>query len=286
MEIQIKTFVTCADGKEIGTEDDKIAYEVHDGRFAVADGVSASYLPDIWAEIVADAFVHSSVLPETFQETLENGLFQAIQERWNSSSSIIEGEADDITARRLARTKRLLGPPATTLSGVMLDNNTLHYYILGDSCVFIINDTGLIPLSNVKDKNSFNNFPDYISLEEVVGTPLKGSTKLQCGWVILMTDGIAQWFWNQQEADTTTIERLWHLKNQTDFEQFVVTERQTHRLRNDDIAVILIKLTDQSSLTQPLVNELLPSTKSNWICKQLEWLRKLLKWLRMKMVKH
>ena len=276
MEIQFKTFVTHAAGKSADEGEDRVAFNLEKKRFAIADGVSASYFPHLLAEIVTNTFVWNDITPEHYQNDLDEGGLQTIHEKWASLAEELEGEADDKVARRLARVKRKYGGAASTLAGIWVEDDVMHYYALGDSCIFVINNNGLITISSIKDKDSFDNYPDYLtSYGECVGTPISGSLELEAGWIVMATDALSEWFWHRQEEEPGTIQTLWNLHTQYDFEKLIMEERAIGRLKNDDVAMVMIK-TDNSRQTTsfPLGRS---SVINNIIVSISKWLGKLLK---------
>jgi len=250
MFFEVKQFVCSADGKSMTSCADKIAVNEDAKRFAVTDGVSASYMPEIWAEILATSFVSCSVQADKFLSELDDDLLSVMSNKWQTSVHDIEQQAEGIIAKRYERNRRLFGQAASTLAGISVYNDILHYYVIGDSCIFLVNEDGFSVYSDVKDEDSFSNTPNYISSSKFVkGEAIVGQAELSQGWLLLMTDALSEWFWHQQKKDSSTVKRLWNIKDQNEFKDFVNTERDRREMNNDDVALLMIKIVEDGCVT-------------------------------------
>ena len=62
--IKIKSFLDHKRGVDYWDGADRYAMDLEHGRFAVADGVSHSFLPNLWAGILCESFVNSKIWAE------------------------------------------------------------------------------------------------------------------------------------------------------------------------------------------------------------------------------
>lgn len=241
-----KTFAVPAEGKNVAEMEDKIALNDNVSRFAVADGVSASLFPNIWAEIISDAFVNTNCSPEDFKKVMSEGLYKDLCNKWELKANEIENNAQGVIARRYARARRWSAGAASTLVGISIDNGYLHYFVIGDSCLFCIGNDNMSVFSNVDEKEAFTNNPAFISTYDFMsGEPLAGALPISPGWIVLMTDRIAEWFWHWQDNDVNTISNLWKIDNQEEFISFIKKERDADNLKNDDVAILIIKVSEK-----------------------------------------
>ncbi len=247
-DFQIKTFLTWASGKNANTCSDKIAINKEKQRYAVADGVSASYMPSIWAEILSETFANDDTTPELFNKLLEEGLLDNLSAKWKEQAEEIEQQAEGKLAMRYERTKELYVNAASTLAGISIYDNAVHYFVIGDSCIFLIDKSSLTVLSEIKSVDSFTNRPDYIASDNHIdGTPIVGSEKLPDGWIVLMTDAVAKWFWKKQEQNPEFVIELWNISTQDEFESLIQKERDDETMDNDDVAIVMIKVENGES---------------------------------------
>lgn len=265
MTLNIKQFVSSAEGKPIELCADKVAVDNNTKRYAVADGVSASYMPEIWAGLLVDSFITSKIRADFFQEELEGGLLSELVEKWQVLVHEKEQEAEGIIARRYERNRRLFGQAASTLAGVSFENNIIYYYVLGDSCVFLVEDKELKVFSNVKDEESFNKTPFYIgSSKHMKGEAIVGHLNVSndC-WLLMMTDAMSEWFWHQQKKDSTTVQRLWSIKDQNDFETFIGKERESLLMDNDDVSLLIIHIVGGDGISDDIIGYSVDTKPSN-----------------------
>lgn len=247
-DYQIKTFLTYASGKNANTCADKIAINKEKLRFAVADGVSASYMPSVWAEILSETFTNEDTTPELFNKLLEEGLLDSLSARWREQTEEIEQQAEGKLAMRYERAKELYENAASTLAGISIYDNAVHYFVVGDSCIFLINNSTLTVLSEINSVNSFTNRPDYIASDNHIdGTPIVGSENIPDGWIVLMTDAVAKWFWKKQEQEPEFVIELWNISTQEEFESLIQKERDDETMDNDDVAIVMIKIENEEN---------------------------------------
>lgn len=275
-DYQIKTFLTWASGKNANTCADKIAINKEKLRYAVADGVSASYMPSVWAEILSETFINEDATPELFNKLLEEGLLDNLSAKWRERTEDIEQQAEGKLAMRYERAKELYGNAASTLAGVSIHDNAVHYYVVGDSCIFLIDKSILTVLSEVKSVDSFTNRPDYIASDNHIdGTPIVGSEKIPDGWIVLMTDAVAKWFWKKQVQESEFVMELWNISTQDEFESLILKERDDETMDNDDVAIVMIKVENEESdseIAQEALEELESQSTLDKLLGLLSWL--------------
>jgi hypothetical protein len=243
MKISIKGYITSKESELFLDCADRYAINETHHKFAISDGVSKSFFPKFWAEILVDNFVKS-------KEIDDNTFVQKCQEQWLSKvTEIVKKPNAKWFTTNAFNNKR---PGLATFVGLRFfpKGKELRWKAnaLGDSFLFFVPkntkdfEKDYIKLSSKTDL-IFDNYPDYLSSigENHKGEkqPLEGS--LVDGTFYLMTDALAEWFINEKENAIGKID-VW--KNQKDFERFVNEERISTKLGNDDSAILIIEVVD------------------------------------------
>lgn len=260
-QIQIKTFMLQRDGSPSSCKDAlDINTNLH--RFAVADGVSRSYLPDITAAELCRIYANEEYGSEGWEAALNTKFLKDLAEHWNRKVKEVESYFDEIDLLDAQLLREMLPAGSSTLAGVELDkeSETMSYQILGDSTLFQLR--GNAPLISIctspqEDKDGYayiqyNNNPDCItSLRHsckddiqmrTVGQWISGALHIEEGYVILMTDGIAKWFQDEYiEKGNAVADYLWNIQNQIEFAEFVKSRRVQNEI-DDDATVIIMKI--------------------------------------------
>ena len=241
MKISIKGYITSKDSELFYDCADRYAYNKSQNKFAIADGVSKSFFPKIWADVLVNKWVDS-------KEFDESKFILECQKNWiNQVTEIVnQHEVKWFTKNGFNRNK----PGLATFVGLRFYKKKKKWLwkaeALGDSFLFFvpknINNFSkeCIVISSKQKPVIFDNFPDYLSS---IGNIHKGKKysegrQLTSGTFYLMTDALAEWFLNEKEKALNKIE-VW--QNQKDFEHFVDEERLNGKLENDDSAILIIK---------------------------------------------
>ena len=211
--------------------EDAVAGDVDRGRFAVADGASESAFADAWAKILVEAFVQT---PGPW-----SGWLAAARERW----------CTQIQGRELpwfAETKFQEGAYAALL-GVVFHKSRWRADAVGDCCFFQVRDGALHRSFPMRRSDEFGNRPS------LMGSRKRGSTQprarrmhlrgnLNGGDVIfLMTDALAQWFLTEVEDGQRPWSDLQTIATEAQFISFIDSLRESKKLRNDDVTLMLIQ---------------------------------------------
>jgi hypothetical protein len=243
MKISIKGYITSKESELFLDCADRYAINETHHKFAISDGVSKSFFPKFWAEILVDNFVKS-------KEIDDNTFVQKCQEQWLSKvTEIVKKPNAKWFTTNAFNNKR---PGLATFVGLRFfpKGKELMWKAnaLGDSFLFFVPkkikdfDKDCIKLSSKTDL-IFDNYPDYLSS---IGENHKGEKQplensLEEGAFYLMTDALAEWFINEKENAIGKI-NVW--ENQKDFERFVNEERISTKLGNDDSAILIIEVVD------------------------------------------
>ena len=199
MKISIKGYITSKKAELFSDCADRYAIDKTHHKFAISDGVSKSFFPKFWAEILVDDFVKS-------KEIDDNTFIQKCQEQWLSKVTEIVKKPDvKWFTTNAFNNKR---PGLATFVGLRFfpKGKELRWKAnaLGDSFLFFVPkkiknfEKDCIKLSSKTDL-IFDNYPDYLSS---IGQNHKGEKhpkegELKEGTFYLVTDALAEWFVNE-----------------------------------------------------------------------------------------
>ena len=241
----IKSFIQQKDSI-IWSCQDSIAIDTIRNRFAIADGITNSYHPEVFSQLLCQYYI------EKFDEVSASFTYNLpmLCTSWERKIDNLESM---LSGRKLqhARIKRSTLPAgASTFAGIEIDIQCqiCKYHIIGDSTLFIINNDRMKAIcSNNQDTTitnivQYDDYPDCICADGTIkGDIMIGQEPLQDGFILLMTDGMAKWFQNEYEIDRNVVEQLWTLANNEDF--LLLTEK--YRINgnlDDDLALIIMKV--------------------------------------------
>jgi hypothetical protein len=247
MRVSIKGFIFHKGAESFEDCFDRYAVNTENGKFAIADGVTKSFFPGIWAELLVNSTVNK-------RGPFSIGDNQDIQKEWKERVAEI---VDKPNQKWFVLNAFTLGKPAAaTFAG-------LHFFVnggrfkweavaVGDSFLFYVPDglannstdslAGVTHLSTVENLE-FDNYPDclYSNRSEISNIKYE-SGFLKNGTFYLMTDALAEWFISQRQKAEQIIAG-WH--KQDDFEQSIISLRKKE-LRDDDVSILIIRVKEDA----------------------------------------
>lgn len=240
MKIKIKGFITSKKSELFSDCADNYAISKKHNKFAISDGVSKSFFPKIWSDILVNNYVDQKNWNE------EEFIIES-QKEWQSKIDEIVNQPETKWFTKSQYNRK--DPALATFVGLQFIESKRKWIAQawGDSFLFFI-PKGLnyikIQLSSKSNPIVFDNFPDYLSS---IGNSHKGEKKLiegekmEEGTFYLMTDALAEWFLlNEGQAK----QKLDNIQTQEQFLATIEDERNTNRLNDDDSAVLIIELID------------------------------------------
>jgi hypothetical protein len=242
MKVTIKGFITCKSAEQYIDCADNYAVNKNSHRFSVSDGVSKSFFPKVWSEILVSQFVERTDLKE-------KELIKVCQDEWQKRIDEIISlpETKWFTKSQYSRKD----PALATFVGLQFLEKEKKWSAsaLGDSFLFFVPkgykdyQKDLVRLSSKVEPIVFDNFPDY---QTSIGDSHKGRAKeksgnLRNGIFYLMTDALAEWFIKEGE---NAIGKITVWKSQADFERFITQAIEENQLTNDDCAILCIELSE------------------------------------------
>lgn len=250
MKITISGFILPS--KESGKYsmcEDSLAVNVDTQAIAIADGVGGSLFPEYLSRHLTTDFVSS---PGTFfkkegedivlsnREQYQLGFEEYADNRINSLSGI---------KQKILQTKRehRVNYASSTFVGCIFTEQEqsvlCNYWTLGDSYLFFVDSKGeLLKLSSMSDQN-FGGVPHQIKSNGVIsGKLLHDSFDVKEGVMLLMTDALSDWFIKTIQEDNNVIGKIKDLHTHEDFKLLVDEELSNGSLKDDDMALILLEI--------------------------------------------
>lgn len=242
MKISVSGFITSKKNEDYKYCADNYSVNETNHKFSISDGVSQSFFPKIWSEILVTQFVERTDLKE-------NELIKVCQEEWQKRIDEIVSLPDTKWFTKSQYNRK--DPALATFVGLQFFEKEKKWSAsaLGDSFLFFVPNgfkdyqKELVKLSSKTEPIVFDNFPDYLTS---IGSSHKGRVKeksgnLRNGTFYLMTDALAEWFIKEGEKAIGKI-KVW--KSQADFERFITQAIEENQLTNDDCAILCIELTE------------------------------------------
>ncbi|KAA6341042.1 hypothetical protein EZS27_011133 [termite gut metagenome] len=238
MKITIRGYITHKEAEHYSDCADRYAINTNSNRFAIADGVSKSFYPDIWADILVNNFVSSDKenefsIKKCQSEWLEKVTekVQSLDAKWYTKNAFVKKEAG-----------------LATLVTLRFENGKWLADALGDSFLFFVSKESIgfndwIKLSSKPAPVVFDSFPDYYSSrnKEHGSEKTIDEQDLGAGTFYLMTDALSEWVFSQKEK---IIEEIKKWDSQEEFERSINELRSLNKLNNDDSAILIIEIED------------------------------------------
>lgn len=219
--------------------EDSIATDVDHLRFAVADGATEGFDSRRWARYLTRAWVSPSTLTlDAFDLPQRvHVLGKRLQRRW--------------TDRRLPwylEEKASTGAFAAFIGLQLRAEWTWSAIAIGDSCLVVERGSVIETAFPISSAEGFSSRPILIASKTDTNAT-REAMRLGTGVclpgdvLLLMSDAIACWYLSNATSDRSLLDEFHQaLVNHSDLTSFVARERDSRRLRNDDVAVVKLIL--------------------------------------------
>jgi hypothetical protein len=217
---------------------DSFAINTNSYRFAISDGVSRSFFPGIWANLLVESYVNID----------QNSIFEdTIKKCCKDWFDVVEAKVSMPNVKFYTRNAfRRRTPALATFVGLTISVDTKEWFVtvLGDSFLFYIEDNSkeMKCFSSKGEVVEFDNYPDYFSsLGGHKGTPINKKGELKNGIFILATDAIAKWIYYNRES---AISEILKLECYEDFKNLIYDLRTENMLENDDTTIVILEISN------------------------------------------
>jgi hypothetical protein len=222
-------------GKEPGFPDeteDAFAGNLAAGRFAVADGASASAFAGPWARMLAESFVESDKHWSVW--------LRRARQRWQKECQhnqlpwyLDEGFADGAFA---------------TLTGVTFDERRTRWQAtaVGDSCLFHVRGQRLRQAFPIRRRADFNQTPALLGSRAGPRGKRTKRLRVEAAWqkgdvMLLATDALSEWFLGEIESGKEPWTELLALEKRGEFAAWVGARRESRQIAADDVTLLVIE---------------------------------------------
>ncbi|HSE17117.1 MAG TPA: hypothetical protein VLB46_08685 [Pyrinomonadaceae bacterium] len=220
--------------------EDAIAFDLHTARFAVTDGATEAFSAQQWARNLAEHWVRneSTLTIEEFRNWVA-AEGRELHDSWNG-----------LTLSWYSEEKARTGSFAA-FAGVELDLKTdtpsWQAIALGDTCLLHCRGRELLKSLPLSRSESFNSAPVLVASnsalhESTMQSVVVDSGSCENGDVLLLaSDAAASWCLQRFENGDFDSDFL-ITKDDEELRRFFDDERQTGRIRNDDLAIVRIEI--------------------------------------------
>lgn len=248
MKLSVRGFITPKQSESFKDCADRFAFNLSQQKFALSDGVSQSFFPGDWADILVKEWVNT-------KEREVSKIISSARSKWERrvSECVKRPETPWYTQNSFLERR----PGLATFVGLRFYKNSKswrwHANALGDSYLFFVPTEytdyhkSLIKLSS-NSNDEFDNYPDYIPSKETSkskGEMQSMDREVFNGTFFIMSDALAEWF-IKGGADSYYSTKTW--VDQDHFEKYIMEQRLSHKLANDDNAVLIIEVEDFSGV--------------------------------------
>lgn len=237
---------------------DSFDYNLENLSFAVSDGVSQAYRPELWSRILTKAYVTS---PDSFFVRNEAGQYVinsnlGLSCKWSEEEKAAYRNASPPEQFILDMKKNSINIGAATIIGVKLKKEGIVYHTIGDSVLFFFNyDTKeLTAYSSIMPESGemvFNNSPEYIDTNECNhGKVVSGILPYKKGILFMATDALSDWIVERKasaEVIETILQDMMSIPSHEDYDYFIDCARNDEnptKLKDDDTTFIALEFTD------------------------------------------
>jgi len=241
----IRAFLTHKLSESYKDCQDSFDILVHNKSIAVADGISQSIFPKIWADLLTYHFVRNPSVLFLSEEDVD-----LIRNEWNERVAEVRSEKERQNDPYLWKLDENLASgrsAGSTFLGLQFEGNSWFCLVLGDSCLVAVSEDNEITeiMSSKSEGDEFDNYPDYLDSSRLISQKgesknfhgeLTGSEKL-----FLVTDALSDYlFRKRKENDFAVVYTLLKIQTQEEFEELVGVLRQ-EGMTNDDTTLVIIE---------------------------------------------
>jgi len=243
-DLQTRQLLLPKIGHDIFECEDVIALDTQTRRFAVADGATEAFDARNWAERLAQHWVEreSTLTSEEFRKWVAtegrelHDSWKNLSLSWYSEEKARNGSFAAFVGMQL---------------NLETDLPSWQAIALGDACLLHCRSGALLKSLPLSHSESFNTGPvllasDLSLHESIMQAVVTDAGVCENGDVLLlMSDAIAAWYLQRLEQNDLDPDEVVRSKCDDELSQFFDAERLAGRIRNDDVAILRIEITER-----------------------------------------
>lgn len=238
--MRIKAFITHKDKERFSDCQDRFRVNNDTKSIALADGMSQSIFQKIWAQILVDNYTTI----EQWEPTIDS--VRELAPQWHEQVMAIIPSLMPAAQRR-SRNSLAMGMSAgSTFVGIRFNENKWEGWVLGDSCLIVIDKNNKIVKIETSQDGQFDSHPDYFDSnpnKEGKGQPKTISGELHQGdKLFLVSDPFSDVFYANQGSGKikNLICELLAIESHETFEMVVAKWRE-QGMHNDDSTLVVVE---------------------------------------------
>lgn len=257
MNIKLTTHIKQHAGDILLECQDSFDYNLDNLSFAVSDGVSQSYRPELWSRLLTKVFVNN---PDVFFVNNQDDKLQLnpdleLNHKWYLDEQTAYKNANQQEQFILDMKKNSISIAAATFIGIKLVEDGIQYHTIGDSVLFFYDyETRKLEAysSMMPDSGDmvFNNSPEYIdSNGHNHGNVISGILPYRRGILLMATDALSDWIAERRESSDTIealLKKMMCIQNHEEYDKFIDCARNEEnptKLKDDDTTFIALEFT-------------------------------------------
>jgi hypothetical protein len=243
-ELQTRQLLLPKLGHDTFECEDVIAIDTERCRFAVADGATEAFDARNWANRLAQRWVknESILTAEEFRKWVA-AEGRELHDSWNGLSLSWYSE------------EKARNGSFAAFVGVEVDLETKSpswkAIALGDACLLHCRRGALLKGLPLSHSESFNTGPVLVASDCSLHESIMQAVVIDSGTcengdvLLLMSDGVACWYLERLETNDLEPQELIRSKHDEELSRFFDDERLAGRIRNDDLALVRIEITQR-----------------------------------------
>lgn len=258
MKIKLTSHIKQHAGDILVECQDSFNYNLENLSFAVSDGVSQAYRPELWSRILTEAYINNPDI--FFIKDSENNLtvnpVLGLSSKWAEAENISYQNATPQEQFVLDMKKNVINIGAATFIGVKLVKEGISFQTIGDSVLFFF-DYGTKDLkaySSMMPESGdmvFNNNPEYIDSNECNhGKVISSILPYRNGILFMATDALSDWIVERCDSSDNIekiLKELMAISTHDAFDIWVDNARNDAnptKLKDDDTTFIAVEFID------------------------------------------
>lgn len=261
--MRIRAFITHKDQERFSDCQDRFSINKDTKSIALADGMSQSIFQKIWAQML----VVNYTTIEQWEPTIDS--VRELSPQWHEQVMAIIPSLMP-SAQRRSRNSLAMGMSAgSTFVGIRFNENKWEGWVLGDSCLIVIDKDNKVVKIETSQEGQFDSHPDYFDSnpnKDGKGHPKNISGELHQGEkLLLVSDPFSDILYANQVSEKIKdlICELLAIDNHEDFEVIVAKWRE-QGMHNDDSTLVIVeydKENDFHIVYEDLIDEFIETEK-------------------------